>query len=108
MMIKLCGVLALAGGLAGCGCDQDDLYAAFQAEAVKMLKSPGSAVFQRADQAIRLFNDNSESCAIIVDGWVDSQNGFGALVRSPVSGTAKKVDGELSAIAVIVPEYLRP
>jgi hypothetical protein len=108
MMIKLCGVLALAGGLAGCGCDQDDLYEAFQAEAVKMLKSPGSAVFQPAEDAIVLFNDSSESCAIIIEGWVDSQNGFGALVRSPVSGTAKKVNGELSAIALIVPEWMRP
>lgn len=62
------------------------------------LKSPGSADFQRPDIS-PLTNDRWQ-----VDGTVDSQNGFGALIRSSYSclvrdtgdGMARLIDLEIS------------
>lgn len=45
----------------------------------RQLKSPGSAKFPTDGQVLKV---NKEEKVIIVSGYVDSQNGFGALLRS--------------------------
>lgn len=96
--------LAVAGSvwlISQDNCSQSRLYSAFRNEAADRLKSPSTAVFQPMKDAVSIFNNSSESCAIIVDGYVDSQNGFGAIVRSNVSGISRK-DGDSFVVNVIV------
>lgn len=88
--VALAGVLAYA--FFENRCSQSKLYEAFKENAIVGLTSPASAVFPPAAKAVSHFF-NSSQCAIIVDTHVDSQNSFGAMLRTKVTGTAKRVDG---------------
>lgn len=68
--------------------DKVDAWVMAQTFVKRGLKSPGSANFggifsehQSTDEAVTKIDDKTYS----VTGWVDSQNGFGALVRSNFS-----------------------
>ena len=87
--------------LAGCKCNKGDLYDAFTKEAASQLRSPASASFPPADDVITVFGKSTDTCGIIVDGYVDSQNGFGALIRSTVKGTARLIDGSITANVLV-------
>ena len=90
--------------LAGCNCDRDALYEALGKEAALQLRSPSTAVFEPAESAVKLFIDDSSACYISASGYVDSQNGFGAIVRSNFMGTAKDEGGEIVVRhALIIP-----
>ncbi len=69
-----------------CGSDNEKAYAQSKAELIiKMqLKSPSSADFPFWDRPIvsAKFNDKTQKCVYTVSGYLDSQNSFGAMVRS--------------------------
>lgn len=76
--------------LSGCrfdGCSEADAYEAIKAEVAPNLTSPGSARFQPASEAL---SGGGETCSFIYQGYVDSQNQFGALLRSNWVGTVAK------------------
>ncbi|SFR40473.1 hypothetical protein SAMN04488005_1505 [Yoonia tamlensis] len=73
-------------------CSKRSLYSALKTVAAEQLRSPATATFEDANGAITLYS--KDQCSIIVDGFVDSQNGFGATVRSSVSGVAKYAGGD--------------
>ena len=89
--------------LAGCKCNQGDLYEALTKDAASQLRSPASAIFPPADDVVTVFNNSSKSCAIMVGGFVDSQNGFGALIRSSVTGSARLEDGTITTNVLVMP-----
>jgi hypothetical protein len=82
-------------------CSKSRLYSAFQDQASLQLKSPSTAVFGPMKDAVKLFNKRGESCSIVVEGYIDSQNGFGAIVRSGVSGTSSKAGDEYVVFATV-------
>tara|TARA_R100001086_G_scaffold99856_1_gene49935 strand:+ start:13 stop:342 length:330 start_codon:yes stop_codon:yes gene_type:complete len=82
-------------------CGEDNLYALFQDEIKKQLRSPASAVFQPTSEAIETYSQ--ERCSITVSGYVDSQNGFGALLRNSVMGVARLENGKLVISTMVMP-----
>jgi hypothetical protein len=66
----------------------------------RTLKSPSTADFggvfhdpQSAEECCKKRNDDTWRCS----GWVDSQNGFGATVRTRFSVTVKSTNGDWTA-----------
>lgn len=75
----------------GCGnlnLHRVDLHTSYRRAIQNQLKSPSSAKFSsignsRETRAIWVVNNPSEKqCEILLTGWVDAQNGFGATIRS--------------------------
>ena len=56
---------------------------------LEKLKSPASAEFQDCSDATYKITDER----IIIDTYVDSQNGFGALLRSKIHGELQNING---------------
>ena len=79
--------------LAGCNCNQDELYDAIKEKVSAELLSPASAVFPDVEKVVRMSNSSGEHCMLMVDGYVDSQNGFGAMLRTHYGSTTTK-DGK--------------
>jgi len=72
------------------GCDQQMMPTLMMENSVKArLKSPATADFPFWDKKEpRQYKINGDSnCHYIVTGYVDSQNGFGAMIRSNYQGT---------------------
>lgn len=96
-MEKMFAVAAMAAFLAGCGLDVkpgEDLHDAWayaQMFVEKRLASPGTARFQpgavAAGCARHVGNDVYE-----VSAWVDAQNAFGAVVRTPFRCRVQRLD----------------
>lgn len=56
---------------------QHQIYDACKEAVLEKLKAPGTAVFSSFDEIV--IDDSGPE--VYVSGWVDSQNGFGALLR---------------------------
>lgn len=84
--------------LAGCS-SEGTPYAACQRAVRDRLASPGSAVFPDPGPDVTVHTDDSGT---IVMGYVDSQNGSGALMRSDFSCHLSRVDGQWQARDVVV------
>lgn len=98
-MIKGIGAVVVAGGLAGCGCDRDDLYEAFQDSIRNDLAIPSSAEFQPIEDA----TDKAEGeCAISMNGWVDAGSAT-SIVRFEAYGTASMKNGSIAVDATLGP-----
>lgn len=90
--------------LAGCksDCDEDALYAFIQKDVKAQLKSPGSAVFPPIEEITAVKHELI--CNVVFNGYVDSQNSFGALIRSYYAGEALIAsDGNPMGYALIDP-----
>lgn len=61
-------------------CSEGNAYRAASKEVTKRLKSPATAIFPNIEDA-KITKLQSEECAFGVVSYVDSQNGFGALIR---------------------------
>lgn len=76
-------------------CDADAAYAAVKESISSRLRSPGSAIFQ--DWEGMSERTSPYICAFNISGYVDSQNGFGAMLRTDFWGSALvKEDGSIS------------
>lgn len=84
-MFKLLVSIATLAALAGCKddgvCGMDRLYSSAQAEISDLLKSPATAVYPPRSETTVTW-ENKPACAFVLGGYVDSQNGYGALLRS--------------------------
>jgi len=92
--------------LSGCGndCDEVALYDAIKADVQKQLRSPASAVFQDLDAIERMFLSDNNVCHLSLGAHVDSQNGFGAMLRTGFMGNAKRQDdGKIEVSTVLIP-----
>lgn len=65
-----------------------------QAVELQLLKSPQSAVFPTADQ----FKISESDGVYRISAYVDSQNSYGASVRTPFIVNVKKENGEWSSV----------
>lgn len=70
--------------------DQADAVAACEDFVSDRLTSPGSAEFQRADSA----NVAKVADEYTYTGFVDSQNTFGALLRTDFTCTVRHIEGD--------------
>lgn len=97
-----CAVLLGAAGWFLVGpqeCTKHSLYETFQDEVKSNLRSPASAVFPPVNEAIRL--NVIENCFLAFGTYVDSQNGFGAMIRTKVEGNAKVENGIHTSTAIL-------
>jgi hypothetical protein len=97
------GVALVAGGLhfSRPTCDQSAIYGAVKSEMAQYLKAPSTAIYQPwtqvSEEAVK------GGCAYRVKGFVESQNGFGAMTKSTFSATALKgTDGGYKAIILTI------
>ena len=94
MRVVIAASLAAAVFLAGCkeevalnSCTKLAAYEAAKTEVARRLQSPGSAKFPEASAPKGgVMLAGFDGCQFGVSAWVDSQNGFGALVRTRFSG----------------------
>ena len=83
------------------GKDIDTLMAYGYAEKVvkNNLKSPSSAVFPETSDKLNHINEisytNEDNSKWYIDSWVDSQNGFGAMLRSKFTCIIIVEDGKV-------------
>lgn len=100
---KICAVMAatFSAGLAGCEkpnyCDGDlaeiSAYTMSQTFVKRQLRSPSTASFESySSPETVVYKTPSEPCTFKVRGAVDSQNGFGATVRSIYHAEIKPTD----------------
>jgi len=89
-VIKLAAVAVSAAAIGGFlwyaprdGCERDAAYAAVQEEVSKHLKSPASAIFPDWEA---VSSGGGAACYFDISGYVDSQNSFGAVLRTTYSG----------------------
>lgn len=79
------------------GCDEQALWAAIKEDVSGKLRSPASAEF---DPDISLTSEK-HFCGLNVVSYVDSQNGFGAMLRTKFTAFAAfKDDGSISVSSV--------
>lgn len=99
-MPRYIGVALCLMLLAGCGpqelvCSESFAYGAAKSIVEKHLASPGSAKFaslgNRAVKVVKIGH-----CTYRVDSFVDSQNGFGALLRTTFTITVEGVPEDLA------------
>ncbi|MBJ2322235.1 hypothetical protein JFT37_27315 [Pseudomonas fluorescens] len=106
----LIGAITIA--LAGCGkpltpeqkearaCSPTMAYVMSHAFVERRLKAPSTADFgSYSDSRVVPVPANASACRFLVVGYVDAQNGFGAMIRSSYTVTMEKVKGEDSWIA---------
>jgi hypothetical protein len=89
IFLLACAFLALAGcGPQGLTCSESFAYSAAKSIVSKQLVSPGSAVFASPrDAKVKKIG----KCKYRVEGFVDSQNAFGALLRKNYAITVEGV-----------------
>lgn len=97
MVRTACIALAFIA-LAGCGkqglvCSESYAYGAAKSIVGKNLASPGSAKFASLSDSDVIVRKTG-SCEYKIKSYVDSQNGFGALLRTYFTITVKGVPGE--------------
>lgn len=72
-------------------CDQVAAYDAFKAGVSDHLKAPSTAIYEPWDQ---IQTHKSDGCVFDLAGYVESQNGFGAMTKSKFTGTViQREDG---------------
>jgi len=64
-----------------------------------LLKAPATACFSPLKETEVATKDN----IYIVNGWVDSQNSYGAMIRTPFKISVTKINGEWKTISKIIP-----
>lgn len=106
MALPAAGLVAIAGvsvwGLSNSECSKNGLYRVFTAEVATQLRSPSTAKFPSANEAVEIYN--RKRCSIFVnESFVDSQNGFGAIVRNRMGGVVNKKRGEIEALVTVLP-----
>lgn len=84
-MLRLIAVVAALSTLAACEesdpCNEIGAFVASQELVERRLKSPSTAEFPRINaEGVRVAE--LEECRFMVKAYVDSQNGFGAQIRS--------------------------
>jgi hypothetical protein len=84
-----CSLIATALVLSLTGCGRSSLFASCEELVKNELKSPASAQFSGETQS------NLDSSTVNIDGTVDSQNGFGAMIRSTFECQASGSDLKL-------------
>ncbi len=82
-------ILAVSLALNLTGCGRPSLFASCEELVKNELKSPASAQFSGETQS------NLDSNIVNIDGNVDSQNGFGAMIRSTFECQANGSDLKL-------------
>jgi hypothetical protein len=83
-------------------CSKRALYEEFKGKAAIQLKSPSTASFQKPDGAVIAHDTGGAICSITISGWVDSQNSFGATVRSRTTGKVNSINGRILVSASIL------
>lgn len=97
-MLRKAAVVLMVGSLAGCGerglvCSESFAYGAAKSIMEKRLASPGSAKFASlGNSAMKV--EKLGACKFRVHSFVDSQNGFGALVRTSFAITVEGMKEE--------------
>lgn len=97
-MIRFTFMVFLLLALVGCGqqglvCSESFAYGAAKSIVEKNLTSPGSAKFASAgNSAVKI--KKTGSCEYRIESFVDSQNGFGALLRTHFTITVKGIPDE--------------
>jgi hypothetical protein len=78
-MFRLLALLVLVT-VSGCKetCEEK-VYKAVQSEVLKLIKSPSTAVFPPLSEIT--YSESGPGCAPVYNGFVDAQNGFGAILR---------------------------
>jgi len=84
-----CSLIAASLVLTLTGCGRSSLFASCEELVKNQLKSPASAQFSGETQT------NVDSSTVNIDGTVDSQNGFGAMLRSTFECQANGSDLKL-------------
>ena len=67
-------------------CDLDEGYEYVQKLVRSQLVSPSSAIFPKLNEDGVLFSFSVEECSFRFDAYVDSQNSFGAMIRTKYFG----------------------
>lgn len=82
------------------GCDEQEAYRVFQVAMAQHLRAPSTAIYQPWDQVA---TEGGLSCTFGLTGYVESQNGFGAMTKSEFSGEViKTVRGDFFAAVYLI------
>lgn len=101
-LLLTCSILLLSG----CASAEKAAYQACQEEVKRSLRSPASAVFPRLGDGARISGDLSGTADVSISGYVDSQNSFGAMLRSSFHCTQYRKDGQWIVTAHVLPGAL--
>lgn len=97
-MVRVIGLTLVLLAVAGCGpqelvCSESFAYGAAKSIVEKRLSSPGSAKFASlSNRSVKV--KKTGVCEYRVESFVDSQNGFGALIRTNFTITVTGVPEE--------------
>lgn len=97
-MLRLVGIALALVVVAGCGpkefvCSESYAYGSAKAIIEKQLAAPASAKFAKpSDDGVKV--RKTGACEYRVDSFVDSQNGFGAMLRTHFSLTVTGIPEE--------------
>ncbi|WNF45815.1 hypothetical protein RHP75_15730 [Pseudomonas sp. SG20056] len=97
-MLRLVGYALALLMVAGCGpkefvCSESLAYGSAKSIIEKQLAAPATAKFARpSDQGVKV--RKTGACVYRVDSFVDSQNGFGAMLRTHFSITVTGIPAE--------------
>jgi hypothetical protein len=102
LTVGLVGLLAACGTAGASSSGSDKKYEAFDVctqFVKKRLKSPGSATFRdpTADNGDTVMTPSSDGSVYVITSSVDSENGFGASIRSTFTCAVKSAGGSLDA-----------
>ena len=74
-----------------------------QAVELLVLKSPASAIFSPVEDMSAVCQDEVYQDEIyLVQGWVDSQNSYGAMIRTPFNISVTKINGEWKSVSKFI------
>ncbi len=88
------------GGPTNLGCSENRSYEAMKAKVSEGLVSPTSAVFPEWETVAK---KSETDCSFDVDGYLDSQNAMGVMIRSKYIGKTFKTHDGYAAVATIMP-----